>query len=168
MTGWHSLKRVSDAVDQVVVVVCVALVVVMLSMSSTGIFYQFILDDPLTWSYSLTRLFLPWLALLSVTVAYKRGEHVAISFLLRRIPRRALRVIQVFNLFVVGLFGLALLWYGIDFFLDSNQLFMVSDQLQVSHKWTAISVPITGAIMCVHLLSGTALVEIHEVIDEVD
>jgi hypothetical protein len=40
---------------------------------------------------------------------------------------------------------------------DSTQLFMVSDFLQVSHKWVAASVPISGAVLCVHLAHGAAL-----------
>lgn len=173
----QSLSRVSDGLDRFVVVVCAALVVVMLAISLTGVGFELMFkvfetagspqaftESPLYWFYSqtrpsMTRLFLPWLAMLSITVAFKRGEHIAISVLIRRLPRPAVRAMQVVNLIVVAAFGVALIWYGIPFFNNSTQLFMISDQLQVSHKWTALSVPMCGAIMCVHLLSGWALVE---------
>lgn len=162
MSAQHLLPRLSDHLNQVVIAVSAALVVIMLSMSLTGIFFQFVLDAPLTWSYSLTRLFLPWVAMLSLTVAFKRGEHIAITMAVRTLPRWAQRLVQVVNLSVVGLFGVALVWYGMGFFENSTQLFMVSDVLQVSHRWTAASVPVSGVILCVHLLSGVALVEHHE------
>lgn len=173
----QSLRRVSDGLDRFVVLVCAALVIVMLFISLTGVGFELLFkifeqidtvqsftESSLYWIYSqtrpsMTRLFLPWLAMLSITVAFKRGEHIAISVLIRRLPRPAVRAMQVINLTVVAAFGVAMIWYGIPFFLNSTQLFMISDQLQVSHKWTALSVPMCGAIMCVHLLSGWALVD---------
>lgn len=184
MPSAQSLRRVSDGLDKLVVAVCVTLVVVMLAISTVGVMLevtfnlfevfdvgQAFADSPLAWFYSqtrpsMTRLFLPWVAMLGLTVAFKSGEHVAIAMLLRRLPPAAMRAVQVVNLLVVALFGVALVWYGAIFFDNSTQLFMVSDTLQVPHKWTALSVPISGFIMCVHLLSGTALVEQAEFIAE--
>ena len=69
-----------------------------------------------------------------------------------------LTILQVVNYVLVAIFGVLLIWFGIGFFENATQYFMVSDTLQISHKWTNIVVPITGAIMCVHLLSGLSLV----------
>ena len=153
------LKRISDTLNVIVIVAGVLFVVTMLVLSTIGITYQLISGKALTWSYSLTRLFLPWLAMLSVTVAFKSGEHVAISMLIKFLSPRMLRATQVLNLTFVGLFAVALIWYGLIFFENSTQLFMVSDTLQISHKWTALSIPVCGLIMCVHLLSGVSLVQ---------
>lgn len=163
-----TLRQISDQLNRLVILVSVGLVLTMLTMSSLGIFYQFVLDDPLTWSYSLTRLFLPWFALLSLTVAFKSGEHVAISLAVRRLPVKAFKAVQIFSLFVVALYGIAMAWYGFDFFLDSTQLYMVSDTFQVSHKWVAASVPVSGVIICLHLMSGLSLVEHHDILDEAE
>jgi TRAP-type C4-dicarboxylate transport system permease small subunit len=174
------VRGISEALDKIVIAASVALVVVMLSISTLGIFFEVLynifgifgvgdvfLGGVLNWLYaqtrpSLTRLFLPWLAMLSLTVAFKRGEHIAITFAIRRLPANALNLVKAINLSLVGLFGGALVWYGYGFFVNSTQLFMVSELLQVSHKWTAASVPVAGVIMCAHLLSGVALVEHHE------
>ena len=76
------LKRISDIVNKIVIVLGVLFVVTMLVLSTIGITYQLVFSSALTWSYSLTRLFLPWLAMLSVTVAFKSGEHVAMAVIL--------------------------------------------------------------------------------------
>ncbi|MFQ5566770.1 MAG: TRAP transporter small permease [Paracoccaceae bacterium] len=187
MIAKPSLRRASDVLNHIVIAVCVALAVAMLSISTLGIFlrivfagfeyfglpFEFFHDSPLDWAYShtrpsMTRLFLPWLAMLSLTVAFKRGEHIAIAIAVRNLPPRVLRLVQVANLGLVGLFGGALTWYGYLFFDNATQLFMVSDTFQVSHKWTNIAVPVCGLIMCVHLLSGVSLVEIREYTREAD
>lgn len=179
MTGLQALHRISDGLNRIVIAVCAALVVVMLSLSTLGIFFEtlftlaeslgwgeFYAASPLDWAYShtrpsLTRLFLPWLAMLSVTVAFKFGEHIAIALAVRNLPPRWLFAVQAVNLTAVAFFAAALVWYGYGFFINSTQIFMVSELLQISHKWTAASVPATGIIMCVHLLSGISLVEQH-------
>jgi len=162
------LKRISDMVNTIVIVFGVLFVVIMVVISATGILYQLVSGRALTWAYSLTRLFLPWLALLSVTVAFKSGEHVAISMAMKYLSPKLLRATQFLNLTLVGLFAVALVWYGIIFFANSTQLFMVSDTLQISHKWTALSIPVCGLIMCVHLLSGVSLVQHLDITTELD
>ena len=162
------LQRISDNVNMAVIILGVLFVVTMLLLSTIGIIYQLIFDSSLTWSYSLTRLFLPWLAMLSVTVAFKSGEHVAISMAIKHLSPKMLRATQLLNLVFVGLFALALIWYGLVFFENSTQLFMVSDTLQISHKWTALSIPVCGMIMCVHLLSGVSLVQHLDTATELD
>ena len=59
----------------------------------------------------------------------------------------------------VALLGLLLIETGWDFFLNSTQYYMVSDQFQVHHRWIAAAVPITGLIMVVHLAHGKALLD---------
>jgi TRAP-type C4-dicarboxylate transport system permease small subunit len=162
------LQRISDIVNTVVIVLGVLFVVTMLVLSTIGITYQLIFGSALTWSYSLTRLFLPWLAMLSVTVAFKSGEHVAISMAIKYLSPKMVRATQVLNLTFVGLFAVALIWYGLIFFENSTQLFMVSDTLQISHKWTALSIPVCGLIMCVHLLGGLSLVQHLDITTELD
>jgi TRAP-type C4-dicarboxylate transport system permease small subunit len=162
------LQRISDIVNIIVIVFGVLFVVTMLVLSSIGITYQLVSGSALTWSYSLTRLFLPWLAMLSVTVAFKSGEHVAISMAIKYLSPKVLRATQLLNFTFVGLFAVALIWYGLVFFKNSTQLFMVSDTLQISHKWTALSIPVCGLIMCVHLLSGLSLVQHLDITTELD
>ena len=186
MSSIRSLRHVSDTVDKIVVVFCVAVVLVMLTISTLGValeitfnLFEFFgaaeafVNSPLDWAFSqtrpsMTRLFLPWLAMLSLTMALKRGEHVAIAMAIRNLRPGLLRGVKIVNLVVVGLFGAAMVWYGYFFFENSTQLFMISDTLQVSHKWTALSVPVCGLIICVHLLSGVSLIEIHEFDEEVE
>ncbi len=181
MIRFEDLRSISDRLNKIVIAVSVAVVIFMLSLSTLGIFFEslftlaeylglaeFYVNSPLDWAYShtrpsLTRLFLPWLAMLSITVAFKFGEHIAIELAVRTLPPRWLFGVQVVNLAAVAFFAAALVWYGYGFFINSTQIFMVSELLQVSHKWTAAAVPVSGVIMCVHLLSGISLLEHREI-----
>jgi TRAP-type C4-dicarboxylate transport system permease small subunit len=161
-------RRVSDGVNHLVLVVCVIMITVMFSISVAGIAHQAFAGSALSWSNSLARLFVPWIAMLSLTVAFKRGEHIAMGMLVTRAPALVLRLAQGLGLIVIALFGFLLFWFGIPYFLDSTQLFMISDSWQISHHWVAAAVPLSGLILCVHLVDGVALLgdDMAAVIDE--
>ncbi|HEV7367506.1 TRAP transporter small permease [Arenibaculum sp.] len=150
---------VSDGLDRAVTVACVACILVMLAISFIGFFYMVVTGAALSWTYSLARLFIPWIGLLSITVAFKRGEHIAMTALLAALPAPAVRVLRWVNLAVAGLFAVLLVHYGWEYFLGARQLYMVSDQIQVHARWVAAAVPATGAILLVHMLCGRLMVE---------
>lgn len=153
------LKRMSDGLNRAVVAFCVACVIAMLAISFIGFFYMIGTGEALSWTYSLARLFIPWIGMLSITVAFKGGEHVTMNLLLGLVPHAFIRALQWASFGLIGLFALLLVWFGWDFFLGSNQYYMVSDQIRVHGRWVAACVPATGAILLVHLASGLQLLE---------
>lgn len=158
MSALELARSLSDAANRVVIGMCIACVVAMLGISFTGFVYTLATGAALSWTYSLARLFLPWIGLLSITVALRSGEHVAMTVLVRALPPAGARLCGYGVLATLALFGALLLWYGWEFFAAASEYYMVSDQIQVHGKWTAAAVPITGAIVLVHLLRGVELV----------
>ena len=167
MTLLLRARAVSDGLNQIVIVACIGFLLVMLAISFVGCFYMIGTGAALSWTYSLARLFIPWIAMLSITIAFKSGEHIAMAMLLERFPAPAATALRCFNLALIGLSGLLLVWYGWEFFVNSTQYFMVSDQIQVHHRWVAACMPVTGLVLLVHLVCGFALLEpSQEVLDE--
>ncbi|SFU73040.1 TRAP transporter small permease [Halomonas korlensis] len=160
-----SLRRVSDGVNHVAIVACVACILLMLGISFTAFVYKLMTGSTLSWTYSLARLFLPWIGFLSMTISLRYGEHVAMTLLVRSLPRVLLKVAAGLCLGVIALFALLLVWYGWDFFLGTSQVYMVSDQIQIHGKFTAIVVPLSGVIILLHLVQGFDLLE-HFIDDE--
>ncbi|NGO89581.1 TRAP transporter small permease [Vreelandella stevensii] len=164
------LRRLSDVVNQIAIVVCVGCILAMLSISFTAFLYKLMTGSTLSWTYSLARLFLPWIGFLSMTISLRYGEHVAMTLLVRSLPKILVQVAAGACLAIIGLFALMLTWYGWGYFSNATQVYMVSDQIRIPSKVTAIVVPISGAIMLLHLVHGFALLEHfldeREVIDE--
>lgn len=152
-------QRFSDRLNTAVTAACVACVIVMLGISFAGFFHMLATGEALSWTYSLARLFIPWIGMLSITVAFKGGEHVAMNMLLRVVPERFAVFLRWASVVFVATFALLLVWYGGDFFLGSTQHYMVSDQIQVHARWVVACVPATGVILAVHLVQGLRLLE---------
>ncbi|WP_300495014.1 TRAP transporter small permease [Marinobacter sp.] len=155
----NGLRRLSDGVNQAATFVCIFCILAMLAISFTGFLYTLFTDQALSWTYSLARLFLPWIGLLSSTVALRSGEHVAMTLLMRVLPKTLVKVAAVASLIMLAGFALALIWYGWEFFSNARQSYMVSAYIQISYKWTTIAVPLTGVIMLIHLVHGFTLLE---------
>jgi len=154
-----AMERLSNTVNLIVTALCAALLVIMLGISFSGAVYQAVTGDALAWTYSLARQFLPWVALLSITVAFKNGEHVAMAMIVTALPSRTRVAIEWMIVASIGLFALLMTVSGLQFALESSQLVMISDKIQISQSWVAASVPATGVILLVHLFTGRALVE---------
>ncbi|MDZ7853173.1 MAG: TRAP transporter small permease subunit [Halomonas sp.] len=159
------LRRLSDGVNQVAIVLCVACILFMLGISFTAFVYKLATGSTLSWTYSLARLFLPWIGFLSMTISLRYGEHVAMTLLVRSLPRVLLKVAAGLCLAIIALFALMLVWYGWVYFEGSSLVYMVSDQIQIHSKFTAIVVPISGVIILLHLVQGFDLLE-HFIDDE--
>lgn len=153
------LARISMRLNVIATIVCAALLVSMLCISFSGALYQAIVGDALSWTYSLARQFVPWIALLSITVALRGGEHVAMKLVTDALPTFPRTVLQVMTIAAIGVLGLVLLVAGIQFTIESDQLVMISDQMQFSQRWVAASLPVTGAVILIHLAAGRALIE---------
>ncbi|MFY0990655.1 TRAP transporter small permease [Halomonas sp. C05BenzN] len=159
MSPLASLRRFSDGVNQVAIVLCVVCILAMLGISFTAFIYKLFTGSALSWTYSLARLFLPWIGFLSMTISLRYGEHVAMTLLVRSLPRVMVKVAAGLCLAVIALFAALLVWYGWGYFQGASQVYMVSDRIQVPGKFTAIVVPIAGVIILLHLVHGFALLE---------
>ncbi|GGY01492.1 C4-dicarboxylate ABC transporter permease [Litchfieldella qijiaojingensis] len=153
------LRRLSDGINQVAIVLSVACILAMLGISFTGFLYKLMTGSALSWTYSLARIFLPWIGFLSMTISLRYGEHVAMTLLVRSLPRPLIKVAAAACLAVIALFAILLVWYGWGFFLNATQLYMISDNIQLSNRVTAIVVPVSGVIILLHLVHGFALLE---------
>lgn len=153
-------RAASDQLNRVVIGVCIACFLVMLAISFVGFFYQLVTGAALSWTYSLARLFVPWIGMLSITVAFRHGEHVAMTVLLRNLPPRIATAISYANVVIIGIFALLLVWFGWQYFINATHYNMVSDQIQVHQRFVAACIPLTGLILLVHLGQGLHLLEL--------
>ena len=75
---------IDRAIGAVVEPLAALLVVVEIAILSAGVFTRYVLGNPLVWSDELATIVFLWLAMLGAVVAYRRGEHIALSVLVRR------------------------------------------------------------------------------------
>ncbi len=140
----------------------------MLAISFTGFLYKLVTGAALSWTYSLARLFMPWIGMLSITVAFKRGEHVAMGGCWSGCRRASGCGSPTPTSRSSALLALLLVWYGWEFFISTTHYYMVSDQIQIHNRFVAACMPVTGLIMLAHLASGLHLLDLADAEAEAD
>ena len=153
-------RAASDQLNRIVIGVCIACFLAMLAISFVGMFYQLVTGIALSWTYSLARLFVPWIGMLSITVAFKHGEHIAMAVLVQSLPPRLITANSYVNVAIIGVFAALLLWFGWQYFINSTHYNMVSDQIQVHQRFVAACIPLTGLVLLVHLCEGVHLLDL--------
>ena len=107
-------RAVDRAIGAIVEPFAALLVLVEVVILSAGVFSRYVLDDPLVWTDELARELFLWLGMLGAVGAYRRGEHMRLRAVVRRVPAGCARVFETIGTLVVAAFSLellaALLW----------------------------------------------------------
>lgn len=120
-----------------------------------GVFFRYVINDPLMWSEALARYLMVWIGLVGAAITLKRGEHIRINAIRQCLPR-LLRVAGdlVVALAIAGFLwvmtveGWAAAWRG------ANQS---ASSLGLSMLWPLLAVPVAGALMLAQHLLRTLL-----------
>jgi uncharacterized RDD family membrane protein YckC len=96
------LQRISDIANRITE----GLLVVILSGMAVVVFLQvifrYLLNLPLFWTEEFARYSLVWASLLGSAVAVKRGQHIAVTIFMDRLPKALRRGLTIFALISVA------------------------------------------------------------------
>jgi TRAP-type C4-dicarboxylate transport system permease small subunit len=128
---------------------------VILSMMAAVVFaevvFRYALLLPLFWTEEFARYCLVWSSLLGAGVALKRGEHIAVTFFLDKLPNNTRLGASLFaRISVAALLGV-ILWGGLYLVLLTRH--QMSPAMRVSMSWPYMAVPVGSLIMLLHELT---------------
>ena len=99
-------RAIGAIVDPATAILIVAEVVIL----SSGVFSRYVLKSALVWTDELATILFLWLAMLGAVAAYRRGEHMRLTALVRRVPPAVARAFETISSTIVGVFALELLY----------------------------------------------------------
>jgi TRAP-type C4-dicarboxylate transport system permease small subunit len=95
------------ALDSAEEVICYALLIALVVVTSLQVFTRYVLNAPFTWTEELARMLFTWIVFLGAALLLKRSSHISIDILARSLapePRRWLLVLShLITLSVVGI-----------------------------------------------------------------
>jgi len=126
--------------------VAALLVAVEIAILAAGVVSRYVLHNSLVGSDELAgEVLLVWLAMLGAVVAYRRGEHIRMTALVRRASPRVAEILEAISSVVVAIFVLELMPASIKFF-----------QLQQDDNTPALNIPRSDIVLAV--IVGLALI----------
>jgi len=136
---------IDRAIGAVVEPVAALLVLVEVVILATGVVTRYVIRQPLVWTDELATILLLWLAMLGAVVAYRRGEHIRLSAVLRRCSPHRRSVLETIGSVVTAIFVLELLPASITFF-----------QQEQTDPTPALGIPRSDVVLAV--IVGLALI----------
>lgn len=137
-------------VDLGIVVLCTTMVVSVFLQ----VIFRYVLHLPLSWSEELARYVFVWLTMLGAAVATKRRSHFALTWLVRRFPRRFEVPLAVLVNFLLLAFLFILVKEGLIWVVGYSDI--VSPAMQIGYFWVFAAVPVSAALIAIEVALQTA------------
>jgi tripartite ATP-independent transporter DctM subunit len=136
---------VDRVIGAVVEPVAALLVVAEVIILASGVFTRYVLRSPLVWTDELATILFLWLAMLGSVVAYRRGEHIRLSVVVRRSSPRVREILETIASVVTAIFVIEL--------IPATLKFFVQEEIDVT---PAMSIPQSYVVLAI--IVGLALI----------
>jgi TRAP-type C4-dicarboxylate transport system permease small subunit len=146
------MERISDVLNRI----CESALILVLTAMAVAVFLQvlfrYVIHLPLFWTEEFARYCLVWASLLGSAVAVKRGEHIAVTFFVDRLPPRFGQSLVFAARVSVALILAVIVWGGIKLVLVTSA--QISPALRIPMAIPYLALPIGSTIMFFHVISS--------------
>jgi len=144
------MQRASEIVHRVTKTALVILLSVMALVVFLQVIFRYVLNLPLYWIEEFARYCLVWASLLGAAVAMKRGQHLAVTIFMDRLPPGIHRVLSVVARVSVIVILAVIMVGGIQLVFVTRA--QISPALRVPMSLPYLAVPVGAAIMLFHAI----------------
>ncbi len=150
---YQGISKLSNAIDRAMVGMVFLIVAAMVIVTTLQVVFR-VAFNALTWSEELSRYLLVWGTFFGATLAYKRGNHIAVTFIIDFFPTRLRVWFNVFTYLLSLAFFVVVAQQGLN--MISMQVFQVSPALGLPMQYVYWSIPLSLGIMIIHSFAGIA------------
>jgi len=127
------------------------LMVAMIFFTTIQVIFRVFLTA-LSWSEEITCFLLVYASLVGAAVAFKRGSHIAVTFVVQRLPAGSQKAMSVLvHLLGIGFF-VVIAFYGL--LLMKAESHQTSPALMIPMVWVYMIFPVLGGVIILHLLAA--------------
>ena len=149
VAGW--MREASDRLSRTIELLCVAFLTGLVLIVGLKIIARYIAVYPMPWTEEVAKFLLTWSVLLGISVAFKKGELVASTYLLTKIPSAL--VSWVFALIQFFIFILLVVFMVEGWQYAITGWAAVSPILRIPLFFSYVVIPVTSALCLIHQLA---------------
>ncbi|WHY01697.1 TRAP transporter small permease [Neobacillus sp. DY30] len=139
--------------DRFIEILTCTLLVLMVLVASWQVFTRFVLSSPSTVSEEFLRYGLIWLSMVGGAYVYGKKKHLAIVFLVRKIPGKFQGIINLLVEICVMTFAIFILIFGGSNAFQ-NAVGQVSPALQMPMEYLYLCLPVGGVMFLLYSIFG--------------
>ena len=145
------LVRLSDYVNKISEIVLFTMMLAMIAVTTMQIICR-LFFEALIWSEELTTYLLVASSLLGAAIAFKRGSHIAVTFLVHKLPLPLKKATELLVQGIGILFFFVVAYYG--GVLMKSEAMQTTPAMGISMTWIYLMYPVVGSIVLLHLVAG--------------
>ena len=143
------VKTLSEHLDRIARFLLFMAIVAMTFFITIQIIFR-VFFTALSWTEELSRYLLVWSSFIGASVAFKKGAHISVSFVIDRLQPTHRKALQFLSMGLMAIFFLVSIWYG--FLLMKLQVFQISPAMGLKMRYVYTIIPVSFIVMFVHLL----------------
>ena len=129
--------------------VCTILLGIMITVVAMGVFFRYVIHNPLQWGEELARFLMLWAGFMAMNIAMRRNEHIKIDIIVKCLPIWMEKIFDYIVCFLVGFFLVILITKGYGMTISTK---MTAASLPVSMTWIYASVPLGAILTMIQLI----------------
>lgn len=141
----YYIKQTYESIIKLCEVICAIILLFMIVINTIGVFYRYVLANPLPWVPELSRYSLIWLTILGAVVALYKEEHVSITILYNKFPLKLKTILNIIKYILIGYFSYILIIAGVQY-ADTGY---VGTFTGISGTYPRAIIPISGGLFLV-------------------
>lgn len=145
------IGKLSYGLDRAMIGTVFLLVAAMVIVTTLQVVFR-VFFNALTWSEELSRYLLVWGTFFGATLAYKRGNHIAVTFVIDLLPGRVRTAFLILSYLLSMVFFVVIAVQGMK--MIQMQVFQISPAMSLPMKHVYLSIPVSLLIMTIHALAG--------------
>ena len=146
------MERISNMLNRLTEIAVLIIISAMAIDVFIEVIFRYVLLFPLFWTEEFARYCLVWSSLLAAGIALKRGEHIAVTFVADRFPKRIGMMAGLASDFFIAIMLTVILWGGIYLVILTRHQLSPAMRLPMSLPYVAI--PAGSAIMLFHVFTS--------------
>jgi TRAP-type C4-dicarboxylate transport system permease small subunit len=146
----EKIKPVYDLTYKILMFICKLLLIgdiIITAWAVAGRYIPFISDPH--WSEEIVLTLMVYMAVLSATLAIRRGAHIRMTAFDSYLPKKTLLVSDILADIAVMVLGVVLVYYGVKFCNSPLSLRGKYASLPLSKFWQYLPIPVAGAGMII-------------------
>lgn len=113
-TWLRPAREISRTLYRVIAIACMFLFTVLVLAVVWQVVAREVIQNPSVWSEELARYVFVWLGFFGATLLFAERGHIAMDFLVRKLPTRLLRATLIFvQLAIIGFIAVVFIWGGL-------------------------------------------------------
>jgi TRAP-type C4-dicarboxylate transport system permease small subunit len=151
----RTISSIAFVIDRLIEAILATLMATMVLVVFVGVFWRYVLVNPLGWTDEVGRFSLIWSSLLGMYIAYRRAEHIRVDAIVNRMSETTQRGLQLITTILMAVFLGALTIQG--FIYSAAFMTAPSAIIEIPLGVVYLALPISGVLMLFAILSNLAI-----------